>query len=137
MVKFWILNLMTKYASMRMQVYKYMQINVGSHTGQITPENKKSLQLIHKYCLKNIKFSNFLKNISSIVVLSSFHLFHSRNEDSWEKGDPILAPFWTFHSFWKVACRKICEIGPHHHINQPLRLKKPSLFCIVLFRLNQ
>ena len=66
---------------------------VGSHTGQITPENKKSLQLVHKYCLKNIKFSNFIKNISSIVVLSSFHLFHSRNEDSWEKGDPILAPF--------------------------------------------
>ena len=66
---------------------------VGSHTGLVTRENRKSLQNIHKYCIKNIKLSTFIKNISSISVLSSFHIFSSRNEADWSKGDPILAPF--------------------------------------------
>ena len=66
---------------------------IGSHTGMVTRENRKSLQKIHKYCTKNIKLTTVIKNISSISVLRSFHIFSSRNEAAWSKGDPILAPF--------------------------------------------
>ena len=66
---------------------------IGSHTGQVTRDNRKALIGMHKFCSKGIKLSTFIKNISSISVLSSFHIFTSRNEENWAKGDPILAPF--------------------------------------------
>ena len=66
---------------------------VGSHTGQISRENSKNLHLLHKFCEKNVKLKCFIKNISIISVLSSFHLFTCRNEPSWSRGSPILAPF--------------------------------------------
>ena len=66
---------------------------VGSHTGLITRDNRQTLHSLHKFCLKSVKLSNFIKNISTISVLSSFHIFSSRNQEAWDKGDPILAPF--------------------------------------------
>ena len=66
---------------------------VGSHTGLVTRDNRQALHSLHKFCLKSVKLSNFIKNISTISVLSSFHIFTSRNQEAWDKGDPILAPF--------------------------------------------
>ena len=75
--------------------YKVMVIpfEVGSHTGLVTRENRKSLTNIHKFCTKDVKLKNFIRNISSICVLGSFHIFTGRNEQEWLKGDPIQAPF--------------------------------------------
>ena len=75
--------------------YKVMVIpfEVGSHTGLVTRENRKSLTTIHKFCTKDVKLKHFVRNISSICVLGSFHIFTGRNEQEWMKGDPIQAPF--------------------------------------------
>ena len=66
---------------------------IGSHTGYISPRNKRYLVDLHKYCKKGIKLKNFLQNISSIAILSSYYLFNCRNQEVWEDMDVILPPF--------------------------------------------
>ena len=66
---------------------------VGSNTGFINRQNNETFSKLHQFCKKDIKLKNFKKNISSIVVLSSYYLFNCRNNDSWETTNPILAPW--------------------------------------------
>lgn len=69
---------------------------VGSHTGLITKENKGRLSNLHRYCQKGLKKSTFLKNISAIVLLSSYYLFNNRNMSDWSESTPVLGPFKYF-----------------------------------------
>ena len=66
---------------------------IGSHTGYISSRNKRYLVDLHKYCKKGIKLKNFLQNISSITILSSYYIFNCRNQEVWEDMDVILPPF--------------------------------------------
>ena len=88
---------MDKYQHFSRDITSYkttvVPFEIGSHTGQITRDNKKNLHLLHTFCEKDIKLKNFLKNISTIVLLGSYHIFNCRNETSWTNTSPILAPF--------------------------------------------
>ena len=88
---------MDKYQHFSRDINSYkttvVPFEIGSHTGQITRDNKTSLHLLHTFCHKDIKLKCFLKNISAIVLLGSYYIFNCRNETSWTKTSPILAPF--------------------------------------------
>ena len=75
------------------QTVKVLPFEIGSHTGYITQENKKTLHSLHKYCEKNITMKKFTQNISAIVVLSSYYIFNARNQENWDTLDQISAPF--------------------------------------------
>ena len=66
---------------------------IGSHTGYISSENKKSIHSLHKFCEKSITLKKFLHNISAITVLSSYYIFNARNQENWESLETIHAPF--------------------------------------------
>ena len=70
-----------------------LPFEIGSFTGQITRENTSTLHTLHKFCRKDVKFKQFTKNISSIVVLSSYYIFNCRNETEWEGDNYIISPF--------------------------------------------
>ena len=72
-----------------------LPFEIGSHTGFISQENKNTLHTLHKFCSKDIKLKQFLKNISSITVLASYFIFNCRNESEWGKANFILSPFPT------------------------------------------
>ena len=86
-----------KYAHLVNDIKEYKtEVNVfeiGSHTGQITKRNKECLSKLHTYCQKFIKKQTFIKNISAITMLGSYHVFNSRDEEDWVECSPILAPF--------------------------------------------
>ena len=70
-----------------------LPFEIGSNTGHITRENASTLHTLHKFCRKDVKLKQFTKNISSIVVLSSYYIFNSRNETEWEGDNYIISPF--------------------------------------------
>ena len=72
---------------------KVIPFEIGSHTGYISSDNKKSIHSLHKFCEKNITLKKFTQNISAITVLSSYYIFNARNQDNWETMDTIQAPF--------------------------------------------
>ena len=63
---------------------------VGSHTAFISKDNRTRLNLLHKYCKKNIKLKNFLNNISAVGVLGSYYIFNCRDQVLWADITPIL-----------------------------------------------
>ena len=65
---------------------------IGSRTGQVTRENSKNVHTLHKFCQKDIKLKQFEKNISAVVVLSSYYIFNCRNERNFEGSQFILSP---------------------------------------------
>ena len=69
-----------------------LPFEIGSHTGHITRENRKTLHTLHKFCQKDIKLKQFEKNISAVVVLSSYYIFNCRNESNFEGSNFILSP---------------------------------------------
>ena len=66
---------------------------IGAHTGLITKENNVRISNLYKYCKKGIKKKTFVQNLSSIALLSSYHLFNNRNEAEWHETNPVLGPF--------------------------------------------
>ena len=70
-----------------------LPFEIGSHTGYITQKNYATLRTLHKFCRKDIKLKQFIKNISSIVVLASYCIFNSRNVQDWEETGYILSHF--------------------------------------------
>ena len=45
-------------------------IEIGSHTGYISSDNKGYIHTLHKFCRKSIKQKKFMQNMSAIVTLS-------------------------------------------------------------------
>ena len=88
---------MEKYQHFSTDIKSYsvsvIPFEIGSHTGHVNNENKKSLHLLHSYCKKDIKFKKFKDNISSIALLSSYYIFNCRNQEAWATPEHILAPF--------------------------------------------
>ena len=86
-----------KYEHFKTDISNYktevIPFEVGSHMGQITDQNKKSLNTLHKFCKKEVKLKHFVQNISAVAALGSYYIFNCRNEKTWESSDYILAPF--------------------------------------------
>ena len=66
---------------------------IGSHTGYISRENKETLAKLHKFCYKDIKLKQFIRNLSSVTVMGSYYIFNNRNIETWyTPSDPIQPP---------------------------------------------
>ena len=66
---------------------------IGSR-GYISPENRARLKTIFKFCDKSIAFSNFIKNISTLAILSSYYIFVSRKSQVWDEFTPPIKPIF-------------------------------------------
>ena len=66
---------------------------IGSR-GYISPENKKNLRTLHKFCLPSTHFSTFTKNLSTLAVLSSYYIFINRKTADWDTDTPALKPLY-------------------------------------------
>ena len=107
---------------------KVIPFEIGSHTGYISSDNKKSIHSLHKFCEKNITLKKFTQNISAITVLSSYYIFNARNQDNWETMDTIQAPFNSWNQ-WNTIIHSVQEtnlmpaggFGIFCFINLPLR----------------
>ena len=64
-----------------------------SSTGHIIKSNKKRLQSLHKLCKPGIKLSTFTKNISSLSIYSSYHIWLCRNDPEFVTTHYLPAPY--------------------------------------------
>ena len=64
-----------------------------SSLGHITSENKKRLSTLHKFCKPGTKQSTFIKNISSLSIYSSYHIWLCRNDPEFITPPYLPAPF--------------------------------------------
>ena len=122
-----------------------LPFEVGSHTGHLTRDNTNTLHTLHKFCRKDVKFRQFTKNISSIVVLSSYYIFNCRNVKDWDGDDFILPPFsnqWPvtslymkIHSSKKPSCSDQQEDLALHigFVFQTWRIINPPMWISTLF----
>ena len=67
---------------------------IGSR-GLVTPENRDRLRAIHSLLTPNKpKLKTFIENISSLAVISSYFIFLSRKEPSWNENTPYVQPVY-------------------------------------------
>ena len=52
---------------------------IGSR-GYISPSNKANLKKLHKFYKPSVSFKAMCENLSSLAVLSSYHIFRKRKE---------------------------------------------------------
>ena len=68
---------------------KNIPFEVGSR-GQLTPDNRSRISILHKLCAPKVKFSKFCQNICKTSLLCSYAIYLSRN-DPWT-GAELLMP---------------------------------------------
>ena len=64
-----------------------------SSLGNVSSDNKKRLTALHKFCKPGIKLSTFVKNISSLSIYSSYHIWLCRNDPEFVIPSFLPAPF--------------------------------------------
>ena len=64
-----------------------------SSRGYLSPSNHKNLKDLHKLCKNNIKLSTFKKNISSLSLYSSYHIWLCRNDMNFVQPPYVQATF--------------------------------------------
>ena len=81
-----------------------------SSTGNVSSDNKKSLTSLHKFCKHGIKLSTFIKNISSLSIYSSYHIWLCRNDPVFVTPSYLPAPFQP-NPWGELKCRSVnsCE----------------------------
>lgn len=62
---------------------------IGSR-GYISPSNKAILKKLHKFCKPSVSFKAMCENLSSLAVLSSYHIFRKRKTLDWDQETPFL-----------------------------------------------
>ena len=65
---------------------------IGSQTGYIDRDNKKSIHLVQKFCKLSIKLKDFSKNLSAIAVMCSYYIFNYRNYENFQGYSVTLYP---------------------------------------------
>ena len=65
---------------------------VGSR-GYISTRNHSAIYTLHKFTKPGIKLTKFKKNISSLALYSSYHIFITRNEEHFNQPSFLLPPF--------------------------------------------
>ena len=61
---------------------------IGSR-GFITKDNENRLKELNKFVRKGIPFKKFMRNISQLVVNSSYYIFICRKEYDWDAPMPL------------------------------------------------
>ena len=64
-------------------------IEVGS-IGIITKANKETIKKVAKDNNTRIEIKKFIQEISKLALISSFSIFHARNEPSWTDPPPLI-----------------------------------------------
>ena len=64
-----------------------------SSRGYISPRNHKHLKELHKYCKPNIKLATFKKNISTLSLYSSYHIWLCRSDMNFVEPPYLQATF--------------------------------------------
>ena len=62
-----------------------------SSRGQVSRPNRERLRELHKFTDKSLKLKDFVNNISSIAIASSYYIFVSRKEPVWSN-TPTISP---------------------------------------------
>ena len=88
---------------------KVTPFEIGSHTGYISTENRRSIHSLHKFCENNITLKKFIQNLSAITVLSSYFIFNARNQENWESLETIHAPFKNNWNQWNKSIHPVQE----------------------------
>ena len=52
--------------------------------------NKAILKKLHKFCKPSVSFKARCENLSSLAVLSSYHIFRKRKTLDWDQESPFL-----------------------------------------------
>jgi len=60
--------------------------------GYISPSNKAYLNKLHKFCKPSVSFKAMCENLSSLAVLSSYHIFRKQKTLDWDQETPLLKP---------------------------------------------
>ena len=68
----------------------FITIEVGSR-GYLNPKNMNSLKDILKICNSHISFKDIRNSISKLALISSFVIYHAKNEPSWNENIPLLS----------------------------------------------
>ena len=85
---------MNKYAGVVSDIQSHgfqcdiIALEIGSR-GYVSPDNQNRLKQILKLSHNPVKFKKFRDDISKLSILSSFAIYHTHNEPSWD-GYPLL-----------------------------------------------
>ena len=82
------LHFITDCTTIRVNVHPF---EIG-YRGYISLDNKIRLKLLHSFCDPKIKFTEFMKNISTISLMSSYYLFIQRHSADWNTETQPIGP---------------------------------------------
>ena len=69
-------------------------LEIGSR-GYVSPDNQQRLKSILKLCINSVSFKNFRDDLSKLSILSSFSIYHTHKEPSWDNY-PLLSLSWSW-----------------------------------------
>ena len=65
------------------------RFEIGSR-GYISPSNKANLKRLHKFCKPSVSFKAMYENLSSLAVLSSYHIFRKGKTLDWDQETRLI-----------------------------------------------
>ena len=65
------------------------RFEIGSR-GYISPSNKANLKRLHKFCKPSVSFKAMYENLSSLAVLSSYHIFRKGKTLDWDQEPRLI-----------------------------------------------
>ena len=71
---------------------EFIGLEIGSR-GFISAENDRRLKRIFKLGNSDISYKNFKRNVSKLAIVSSFAIFHAKNDPEWENIPVMSVPY--------------------------------------------
>ncbi len=68
---------------------KFIALEIGSR-GYINSDNMGRLKELHKLMKCNISFKDFRNSISKLSIMSSYVIYYSKDEPSWDENIPLI-----------------------------------------------
>ena len=69
---------------------EFIAVEIGSR-GYINCDNSKRLQNILRLCDSKVSFKDFKNCLSKLAILSSYVIYHAKDEPSWDENIPLLS----------------------------------------------
>ena len=127
-------------------MYFQLREAILTATGNVSADNKKSLTSLHKFCTPGIKLSTFIKNISSLSIYSSYHIWLCRNDPVFVCQSYLPAPFMWFIfdltsslGTWLLQVSPVCGpswIYPWQPTIWVVPCRKPVYYQMLCFEIN-
>ena len=71
---------------------EFIALEIGSR-GFISCDNDKRLRKLFNRCKSDISYKNFKLNISKLAIISSFVIYHAKNDPMWENIPLLSVPY--------------------------------------------